>query len=154
MPGSLSEYSFPPGFERWVTAKAELAATPGDIKNYDFVEFASGKINVADTDDVLTAGYAVALEAAAGKTHITVMLPGGPIYAECAGAIQPGGRFKVKNVTTVGSTFTDGTVIEAASVAEVAAGKSPGYVMRHADDPNNLDAFAAGDIAICMTEGA
>ena len=153
MPRSLADYSFPPGFERWITAKAELAATPGTIRNYDFVEFNAGKCNVADTDDVLTVGYAVALEAAAGKTHISVMLPGGPIYAECNGAIQPGGRFKILN-TTSGNTNTHGTVIVAASASEVAAGMSPGYVMRHADDPNNLDAFADGDIAICMTEGA
>ena len=154
MPASLAEYSFPPGFERWITAKAKLKASQ-TVENYDFVKFAAGLIEAVASNEVLTAGYAVALEeATAGKTHISVLLPGGPIYVEIGGAIQPGGRFKLKNITAAGATFTDGVVVVAATAAEVAEGKSPGYVMRHDDDKNNLDAFAEGDIAIAMTEGA
>ena len=45
-------------------------------------------------------------------------------------------------------------VVVAATAAEVAEGKSLGYMMRLDDDKNNLDAFAEGDIGIAMTEGA
>lgn len=131
-------------FEPWYIYEATLVAAPASFEFFDLLfPDGTGKFdrNVTD-DDVLTVGYAFALEKfVTGMLTVQVAIPGSAVPMIASGVVLPCGLVKLN--------FAGGDQsCVAAIAADLAAGKVIGRLSNHHADHQNLRVTAADDVVI------
>ena len=148
MPSTLNNHLFPVGYGPWYVYRAELVASPSEFNRYDvLVPDANGKFDQAATGAVVVNGFVIALEQyESGMTHLQVATPGSLVPGVAKGAIRANGLVKID---------LDGTskemTYDAATAADLAAGKVIGRLRNLDSNSKQLRAAAANDIIHVQT---
>lgn len=133
-------------YQPWYIYNATLVASPTAFQFFDMLFPASGLWDRLVTDDaVLVTGYAFALEAfTTGMTTVQVAVPGSAVPFIAEASIEPTSLVKFNAGGGLQS-------VDAASAADLAAGRVIGRMRNHHEDHENLRVSAANDVVIVLT---